>query len=160
MSNGKANKYKVLLLGYLLLFGAYFGFRAFQFATMQRASGEINKILWGHFRIGNPRRSGDTKGEYPCPEVHFLYKTLAQDTATWFIISPESYAFHEYKPGEQANVIFPKDQPNLATLYSLGDFWFTPPYIIILLVISVAWTIGYVVVVFKPWRGMGEGDYS
>ncbi len=143
------------MLGYLLLVGAYFGLRVFQLATMERASREVTKILWGHFKIGNPRRGGDTKGEYPCPEVHFLYRPHAQVTAAWFMVSHESYAFHEYKPGENASLIFPKDHPELAELYFFGDFWLTPPYIIILLVICVVWTIGYLVVVFKPWRGMG-----
>jgi len=139
-----ANKYRILFLGYALTWGIYFAIRIFQFGSMETAKGEITQLLWGHYMVGG--RRGDYKGSYQCPEVHFLYKPSVADTCTWYATAAESYS--EHKPGEKVSVIFPKGKPELARIYSSGEFWFTTPYLLILLAITLFWSIIFYAIFF------------
>ena len=155
MNSVISNKYRILFLGYALTWGIYFAVRIFQFSSMEIATdGEITQIFWGHFvaegapAIGRSVLSGGRNyhGEYSCPEVHFLYKPATADTGNWYTTSAESYA--EHKPGEKVSMIFPKGKPDLARIYSLGEFWFTTPYLLILLAITLFWSIIFYAVFF------------
>lgn len=146
----KTNKYLIFLLGYVLIWGGYFGTRSFRFMTMERADGVITRVLREQFVVSS--RSGDYKSSYPCPEVRFRYHSPAADTGTWHTTKKQALSFSEYKSGDSATVIFPKGRPEMAGIYSWGEFWLPTPYLIILLVISLFSSIGVVVVVFKPWN--------
>ncbi len=154
--NKGSNKYGILLLGCALVFGSYFIARTIQFLSRETAAGTVTAISWRNFLVGNARTRGDYHGEYQCPEIHFLYKHSAADTGIMYSVRPESLSNKEYKPGEKTGVIFPKGQPELARIYSLREFWFTTPYMIILTAIAALWSIGFLVVVFKPWLQMDE----
>lgn len=160
MSHSGSRKYSILLLGYLLIFGTYFGIRTVQFFSGERADGEVTVIRWGKFSVGVPPNGrgggGDYHGDYQCPEIHFFYKLSAADTGRWYVVTPEARSLKQYHPGDKTGVIFPKGQPEKAEIYSSAEFWFTTPNMIIIFVIAAFWSIGFVVVVFKPWRMMDQ----
>ncbi len=162
MKYGATNKYGILLLGFLLIFGTYFIGRTVQFVSKEIAPGVVTAMVWGSFSVGVPVSrhgvggGGDYHGNYQCPEIHFIYKASSADSGTRYSVRPEALSFKEYKPGEQVTVIFPSAHPELARIYSLGEFWFIPPYMIILAGIALLWSIGFLLVVFKPWKQMDE----
>jgi hypothetical protein len=119
---------------------------------METADGEVTRIIIKHFTTGS-RRGRDVKGEYICPEVLFNYSRDGGASQS-YTTAPQALAFREYKPSDKMSVIFPKGHPETAVLYSFGEFWLPPPYAIFLSVITMFWTIGFIVVVFKPWRNM------
>jgi len=153
----KRNKYRILLVGYALLWGAYFGFRTYQVLTMEIVDGQIMGRIRKPFRIYSPRgKYGGTHGDYICAALHFKYKISPTDTGTWYDAFPQALSFNEYPDEQKTRIIFPKGKPELATIYSLEEFWFPAPYMITLLAITTVWSIGFIVVVFKPWREMSE----
>lgn len=161
--NGKQQAQKTLSIfwGFLLIWGAYFGYRTVEFLQKETLPAEIQAISWRRPRPQHRYKTTpmshtpqDSNTPYECPETHFLYKRFANDSGMWYVVWPQSLAFMEHKAGERIAVIFPKDQPDQALLYSLGDFWFAAPYVTLLLAISVGWVIVYCVIRFKPWELM------
>lgn len=144
-------KYKPLLVGIILIWGAYFAFRTIQFLMSETAHGNIRAISWRHFVVGYGS-GGDIGGSYMAPEIHFSYKHVGVDTNTPYMVLPQAVSSDLYKAGEQIDVIFPKGKPEQAEIYSLSEFWFTAPYVIVLTMVSIIWFIGFAFVVLKPWQ--------
>ncbi|MCD6010719.1 MAG: hypothetical protein K0Q79_581 [Flavipsychrobacter sp.] len=148
-------RYLILFLGFALIWGIYFGVRVYQYRTGEIAEGTIERISQQEFVVNiSSRRLGGTgpyKSIYPCPEIRFFYKLPGTADGDLYIVRPRALAFKEYIPGEKASVIFPKGWPEAATIYSFSEFWCTTPYMIMLGVITLFWSIGFFVVVFKPW---------
>ncbi len=123
---------------------------------METASGEVIRIVGVGFDVSGPHSTGGGNGNYHsiylCPEVHFKYPSSPAGEGKMYIVQPQALSEHEYKEGESITVILPKGAPEKATLYGHGEFWLPTYILVILLVASLFWTIGYVVVVFKPWK--------
>ena len=158
-------KYKWMIVGYVLIFGVYFGYRTYQVLTMKTAGGEVFKMFGGHNILGGPRngiffsRSShrrDTEDDFPVVEVHFPYKTSSSDTDIWFSVKPQVFEDKKFQEGEKVSVIFSESNPEGARLYSFSEFWCPTYSLVILGMITFLWTAGFCVVVFKPWEAMGE----
>jgi Protein of unknown function (DUF3592) len=144
-------------LGYLTICCAWFGFKAVQYSMMETATGVVTRIVGVGFKVSGPRGgNSDTDGKYQgvylCPEVHFKYQSSTANEEKMYTVQPQALSMHKYKAGESTTVIFPKNAPEKATLYTHGEFWLPTYMLVILLAASLFWTIGFVIVVFKPWK--------
>jgi hypothetical protein len=155
----KRNKFSILLTGYLLIWGAFFGYRTFQVLTMEITDGATMGRIRQGFTEDVPKSHGGTgkyHGEYIRVQLHFRYKRNPEDTGIWYDATPQALSFNEYPNVQKTRIIFPKGSPESATIFSLEEFWFPAPYMITLLGITVLWSIGYIVAYLKPWRIMSE----
>ncbi len=152
MSPAFKKKLSVLLGIYAVLWGGYFGLRAWQYSKMETADATVWAIAWRHFTTGSPR--GDYHGSYMTPEVHFPYQD--GDTMDMVQAWPDATVVDWYKPGDKVKVIFPKGCPEAAELYSLVEYWLELPYVVTLLFITIAAGVIFTLFVAKPWQQRQE----
>ncbi len=164
MNKGRGTRWGILLLGYVLVLCTYFVSLYVCYRSQETAPGEVQGIVWKKFKMANIRPGissgyyghGDHYQDFECVVIRFLYRSSNADTGQWLTVHPQTLSNKQYTTGEKIQVIFPHGNPDHATIYSPREFWFNTPYMIIVTVVMLLWSIGFIVVVFKPWQMMDE----
>jgi hypothetical protein len=148
----KISKYLVPVLGYLLVLSCYIAIKSYQLQTKDTAKGEVVRMISRGFTAHSLH--GDYHDDYPCVDIHFQHKSALYGTDSLYDVSPQTLSYKQYLPGEKVTVMFPKGHPELAVIYSMGEFWFAVPNMVIVGAILLFWSVACYIFIAKPWIGM------
>ncbi|PQJ11151.1 hypothetical protein CJD36_014385 [Flavipsychrobacter stenotrophus] len=146
-----------LLIGYVIVLAIYFGVKAILFLPLTVAEGEVTRIMWVKYRVEG--KHGGSTLSYSYPEIQFTVSAKGNDTARTYLTTDDqsmSYEDNSYKPGEKARVSYPSGHPEKARVYSFTEYWLPAPNMVMLIMGLVFGTIAYVMIVYKPFKYMGE----